>query len=307
MDINTLTNTITGTFDDVLVRNPPYTGTYVPVTTLGGGGGGGGSYDDTALTNMINANTLSITAKANSADVYLKTATYSRSETNTLLDAKHPSVTMQDSAGVSHTGVTTIVGGTVSGSTLTLPSGGGSSYDDTTVRSLISGNTTAIGQRRLISDSYTKGTIDTYLLQKHQTITARAASTDYANMSVINVPDGSFSNGTSTIPRFDASSLTASVAANTSAITQRRTIADSYTTNVVNTLLLQKHPTLTMRAAGNVYTGVTVIDVGNGGSVANGVLTVDQFDASSLQSSVAANTTAITERRLISDSYNTGQ
>ena len=155
MDINTLTNTITGTFDDVLVRNPPYTGTYVSVTTLGGGGGGGGSYDDTALTNMINANTLSITAKANSADVYLKTATYSRSETNTLLDAKHPSVTMQDSAGVSHTGVTTIVGGTVSGSTLTLPSGGGSSYDDTNVRSLISGNTTAIGQRRLISDSYT--------------------------------------------------------------------------------------------------------------------------------------------------------
>ena len=239
MDINTLTNTITGTFDDVLVRNPPYTGTYVSVTTLGGGGGGGGSYDDTALTNMINANTLSITAKANSADVYLKTATYSRSETNTLLDAKHPSVTMQDSAGVSHTGVTTIVGGTVSGSTLTLPSGGGSSYDDTNVRSLISGNTTAIGERRLISDSYTKGTIDTYLLQKHPAITARAAGTDYANMSVINVPDGSFSSGTLTIPQFDASSLTSTVAANTTAISNRRTIADNYNKSATDILLLQ--------------------------------------------------------------------
>ena len=101
MDINSLTNTVTGTFDDVLVRNPPYTGTFVSVTTLGGGGGSGGSYDDTALTNMINSNTLAIGSKANSVDVYLKTATYSRSETNTLLDAKHPSVTVQDSTGAS--------------------------------------------------------------------------------------------------------------------------------------------------------------------------------------------------------------
>ena len=240
MDINTLTNTITGTFDDVLVRNPPYTGTFVSVTTLGGGGGGGGSYDDTALTNMINANTLAIGSKAASSDVYLKTETYSRGETNTLLDAKHPSVTMQDSAGVSHTGVTTIVGGTVSGSTLTLPSGGGSSFDDSALQSSIAANTTAITERRTIADSYTKSDVNTLLLQKHPTITARVAGTDYANMSVINVPNGAFSNGTLTIPQFDASSLTSTVAANTTAINDRRTIADSYSKSATDTLLLQK-------------------------------------------------------------------
>ena len=99
------------------------------MTTLGGGGGGG-SYDDTALTNMIDANTLAIGSKAASSDVCLKTETYSQSETNTLLDAKHPNVTVQDSTGASSTTINTIVGGTISGSTLTLPSGGGSSFDD---------------------------------------------------------------------------------------------------------------------------------------------------------------------------------
>ena len=85
MNKSSLTNTIVGTFDDVILRNPPYTGTFVSVTTLGGGGGGGGNYDDTALTNMINSNTLAIGSKAASSDVYLKKETYSRAETNSAL------------------------------------------------------------------------------------------------------------------------------------------------------------------------------------------------------------------------------
>ena len=75
--------------------SPPHTGFLVSVATLGGGGGG--SHDDFELRALIATNALAIAGK-------------------------HPTITVQDSAGVSHTGATTFswAGGTVSGSTLTL-------------------------------------------------------------------------------------------------------------------------------------------------------------------------------------------
>ena len=96
MNKSSLTNSTEGRFDSLKVRNPPYSGAFVDVTSLGGGGGG--SYDDTALTNLVNANTNAISSK-------------------------HPSITVQDANGGSHTGITTInaVGGAVTGTTLTLP------------------------------------------------------------------------------------------------------------------------------------------------------------------------------------------
>ena len=60
-------------------------------------GGAGGSYDDTALTNLVNANTYAIAGP-------------------------HPNITVQDAAGESHTGITTInaIGGTVTGTTFDI-------------------------------------------------------------------------------------------------------------------------------------------------------------------------------------------
>ena len=85
---------------------------------------------------------------------------YDESEVNTFLSGKHNSITVTDSAGVSHTNVTGISGGSVNSSVLTLPSGGSNSYDDTNVRALIAANTTsintnttAINARRTIADS----------------------------------------------------------------------------------------------------------------------------------------------------------
>ena len=91
-----LTGITSATLDSCLVRNPPFTGGLVEVTSLSGGGGG--SYDDTDVRSLIALNSSG-------------------------LSGKHPAITVQDSAGVSHTGVTTLscAGGTVSGTTLTLP------------------------------------------------------------------------------------------------------------------------------------------------------------------------------------------
>ena len=47
--------------NDVLARNPPYTGSLVPVTTLGGSGGG---YNDTQVRALIAQNTAAIATKA---------------------------------------------------------------------------------------------------------------------------------------------------------------------------------------------------------------------------------------------------
>ena len=84
--------------------------------------------------------------------------------------------------------------------------------------------------------------------------------------------------------------------ANAEAIEDCRTIADSYSKSATDTLLLakadksavdtallQKHPTITVRAAGVDYTGVTVIDALQA-SVLNGPLSLDQFAPSSLSS-----------------------
>ena len=49
-----LTGLTTGTFDEVLVRNPPFSGSLVSVTSLGGGGGS--SYDDTEVRSLISQN-----------------------------------------------------------------------------------------------------------------------------------------------------------------------------------------------------------------------------------------------------------
>ena len=46
------------------------------------------------------------------------------------------------------TGITSISGGSVSNNVLTLPSGGGGSYDDTNVRALIAANTIQFVQTR---------------------------------------------------------------------------------------------------------------------------------------------------------------
>ena len=75
-----LTGLTTGTFDDVLVRNPPYSGPLVSVTSLGGGTD---PYDDTEVRSLITT-----TAQG--------------------LLLKHPNITVVDSAGASHSGVTTL-------------------------------------------------------------------------------------------------------------------------------------------------------------------------------------------------------
>ena len=96
MNKSSLLNTTVGSFDSLKVRNPAFTGAFVEVTSLGGAGSG--NYDDTALTNLVNANTNAIAGK-------------------------HPNITVQDANGGTHAGITTInaVGGTVAGTTLTLP------------------------------------------------------------------------------------------------------------------------------------------------------------------------------------------
>ena len=136
---------------------------------------------------------------------------YNKSAVDTLLNGKNNLITVTDSAGVSHTDINTIIGGSVSNGVLTLPSGG-SSYDDTSVRGLIaanttsiSTNTTAINNRRTIADSYTKTDVNTFLLQKHPTLTMRAAGVDYAGVTTISVPNGSVSNGVLTVPQLTIS------------------------------------------------------------------------------------------------------
>ena len=91
-----LTGITSAALDSCLVRNPPFTGALVEVTSLSGGGGG--SYDDSEVRALIATN-------------------------SSALSGKHPTITVQDSAGASHAGVTTLscAGGTVSGTTLTLP------------------------------------------------------------------------------------------------------------------------------------------------------------------------------------------
>ena len=150
---------------------------------------------------------------------------YDESDVDTLLNNKHGNITVTDSAGTSHTGITGISGGSVNSGVLTLPSGGGGSYDDTNVRALITANTasintntTAINARRTIADSYTKSATDTLLLQKHPTLTMRAAGVDYSGVTIISAPNGSVSNGVLTIPQFDATTLTTNITQNTTDI-----------------------------------------------------------------------------------------
>ena len=84
----------------------------------------------------------------------------------TLLDAKQDSLTFVDSANVSHTNITTIdcASGTVSGTTLSIPAGGGSgAYDDSALQASVAANTSAITARRLITDSYSQSEITTFL------------------------------------------------------------------------------------------------------------------------------------------------
>ena len=92
-----LTNTATAAFDDVLVRNPPYSGNLVSVTSLGSGGGGA-SYDDTQIRTLIAGNTA-------------------------VIATKQAAITIQDSGGTNHTNIMQIncAGGTVTSNILSLP------------------------------------------------------------------------------------------------------------------------------------------------------------------------------------------
>ena len=60
-----LTGLTTGTFDEVLVRNPPFSGSLVSVTSLGGGGGS--SYDDTEVRSLISQNAAGLALKASTS------------------------------------------------------------------------------------------------------------------------------------------------------------------------------------------------------------------------------------------------
>ena len=60
-----LTGLTTGTFDEVLVRNPPFSGSLVSVTSLGSGGGS--SYDDTEVRSLISQNAAGLALKASTS------------------------------------------------------------------------------------------------------------------------------------------------------------------------------------------------------------------------------------------------
>jgi hypothetical protein len=80
MNNSVLTGVTSARLDSCLVRNPPLTGSFVEVTSLGGGSGSG-SYDDADVRALIgvaqggvNANASSLTAKADLNAVYLRGA-----------------------------------------------------------------------------------------------------------------------------------------------------------------------------------------------------------------------------------------
>ena len=175
-----LTGVTSAKLDSCLIRNPPYTGAFVEVTSLSGGGGGGSSYDDTAVRGLISLNTSAI-------------------------GTKQQSLTIQDSAGNQHTGVNAIVAdaGTVSGSTLTLPT---QAYSDTELRGLITTNASAAA------------TNATALGTKHPSVTIQDSAGDHTGVTRIVTSTGQVSGTTLTLPAHNDSGVRALIAANTSAV-----------------------------------------------------------------------------------------
>ena len=64
-----LTGLTTGTFDEVLVRNPPFSGSLVSVTSLGGGAGS--SYDDTEVRSLISQNAAGLVLKHAAINIWI--------------------------------------------------------------------------------------------------------------------------------------------------------------------------------------------------------------------------------------------
>ena len=87
--MNAFSGTTTGAFDELLVRNPSFTGGYENALSLFGGV----TYDDTALRSSVDANSSSISSLATTTADSLATKrsvsdSYGAGQLDTLLEAK---------------------------------------------------------------------------------------------------------------------------------------------------------------------------------------------------------------------------